>query len=46
MDEEIDTLTKEDTETIIELMKKKPENIQSGTDLILLCKKLERFNRI
>ena len=43
MDEEIDTLTKEDTETIIELMKKKPENIQSGTDLILLCKKLERF---
>ena len=26
-----------------ELMKKKPENIQSGTDLILLCKKLERF---
>lgn len=24
-------------------MKKKPENIQSGTDLILLCKKLERF---
>lgn len=43
MDEEIDTLTKEDTETIIELMKKKPENIQSGTDLILLCKKLKRF---
>ena len=43
MDEEIDTLTKEDTETIIELMKKKPENIQSGTNLILLCKKLERF---
>ena len=43
MDEEIDTLTKEDTETIIELMKKKPENIQSGTDLIILCKKLERF---
>lgn len=43
MDEEIDTLTKEDTETIIELMKKKPENIQSGTDLILICKKLERF---
>lgn len=43
MDEEIDTLTKEGTETIIELMKKKPENIQSGTDLILLCKKLERF---
>lgn len=43
MDEEIDTLTKEDTENIIELMKKKPENIQSGTDLILLCKKLERF---
>ncbi len=43
MDEEIDTLTKEDTKTIIELMKKKPENIQSGTDLILLCKKLERF---
>lgn len=43
MDEEIDTLTKEDTEAIIELMKKKPENIQSGTDLILLCKKLERF---
>lgn len=43
MDEEIDTLTKEDTETIIELMKKKSENIQSGTDLILLCKKLERF---
>lgn len=43
MDEEIDTLTKEDTESIIELMKKKPENIQSGTDLILLCKKLERF---
>ena len=43
MDEEIDTLTKEDTETIIELMKKKPENIQSGTDLILLCKKLERW---
>ena len=43
MDEEIDTLTKEDTETIIELMKKKPENIQSGTDLILLCKKLEIF---
>ena len=43
MDEEIDTLTKEDTETIIELMKKKPENIQIGTDLILLCKKLERF---
>lgn len=43
MDEEIDTLTKEDTETIIELMKKKTENIQSGTDLILLCKKLERF---
>lgn len=43
MDEEIDTLTKEDTECIIELMKKKPENIQSGADLILLCKKLERF---
>ena len=43
MDEEIDTLTKEDTETIIELMKKKPENIQIGTDLIRLCKKLERF---
>ena len=41
MDEEIDTLTKEDTETIIELMKKKPENIQSGTDLILLCKNLK-----
>ena len=43
MDEEIDTLTKEDNETIIDLMKKKTENIQSGTDLILLCKKLERF---
>ena len=43
MDEEIDDLTKTDIENIIELMKKKPENIQSGTELILLCKKLERF---
>ena len=43
MDEEIDDLTKTDTENIIELMKRKPENIQSGTELILLCKKLERF---
>lgn len=43
MDEEIDTLTKVDIENVIEIMKKKPENIQSGTDLILLCKKFERF---
>lgn len=43
MDEEIDDLTKVDIENIIEIMKKKPENIQSGTDLILLCKKFERF---
>lgn len=43
MDEEIDDLTKVDIQNIIELMKKKVENIQSGTDLILLCKKFERF---
>lgn len=43
MDEEIDDLTKIDIENIIEIMKKKPENIQGGTDLILLCKKFERF---
>lgn len=43
MDEEIDDLTKINIEKVIELMKKNPENIQSGTDLILLCKKFERF---
>lgn len=43
MDEEIDNLTKVDIENVIEIMKKKPEKIQSGTDLILLCKKFERF---
>jgi len=43
MDEEIDELTKNDITNIVEIMKKDSKNIQSGTDLILLCKKFERF---
>lgn len=43
MDEEIDELTKNDITNIVEIMKKDSKNIQGGTDLILLCKKFERF---
>lgn len=43
MDEEIDELTKNDTTAILEIMKKDINNIKGGSDLILLCKKFERF---
>ncbi len=43
MDEEIDELTQKDIIEITELMKKDIKNVQGGTSLILLCKKLERF---
>ena len=43
MDEEIDELTKTDISNIIKLMEKDIKNIEVGTDLIILCKKLERF---
>lgn len=43
MDEEIDELTKSDITEIIEIMKKDSKNIESGTNLILLCQKFERF---
>lgn len=43
MDEEIDELTKNDISSIIEIMKKDVNNIKGGSDLILLCKKFERF---
>ncbi|WP_300389422.1 PhoU domain-containing protein [Fusobacterium sp.] len=43
MDEEIDELTRADICDIVEIMKKNSKNIEGGTDLIVLCKKFERF---
>lgn len=43
MDEEIDSLTSETSNLIKNIMKENPENIDGGVNLILLCKKFERF---